>query len=383
MGKVIGGLIVVALVAMVGMRIVESKKKQSAPVEKPVESTLIRSAKAEKRGMNERIAFTGSILAHNEVDVFAKLPGRIETLAVKVGDKVHAGQMLAQVEHRELGWQGRSAAAALQAAQAGVKVAQANVDGVKLEFDRTKALFDGGSATQAQLDGAKIHLDAANAQFAAAQAQAAQAEAGKGLVEQQLVNSRIDSPIEGTVTRKNVNVGINTGPQSPAFTIQDVATLKLESSVQADEFARLAKGMPVAIRVDSYPGEIFSGKVDVLAPTLDPQTRRAAVEIAIDNHDGRLLPHMFARAAVTVGHLASATVVPKDAVLESPGGSVVYRVKAGHVEALRPKLGAEDEGFIPVLDGLSAGDEVAVGGLGSLSDGAAVRVSAAAISRKD
>jgi RND family efflux transporter MFP subunit len=292
-----------------------------------------------------------------------------------------AGQPLAQVEHKELIWQARSAAAGLQAAQAGLKVAQANVDGVKLEFDRTKALFDGGSATQAQMDGAKIHLDAATAQAAAAQAQVAQAEAGKGLLDQQLANSRIDSPITGVITKKNVNVGTSVGPQSPAFTVQDVATLKLESSVQADDYPHIARGMPVAIHVDAYPGETFKGKLDVVSPTLDAQSRRAAVEIAIDNHNGRLLPHMFAHAAVTIGHVDGAVVVPRDSVLEAPGGAIIFRVKNGHVEALRPKLGSEDEGFIPVLDGLAAGDEVALGGLGSLSDGAAVRVSVALTSK--
>jgi RND family efflux transporter MFP subunit len=379
-------VVVVALVIGLGLltakRIRDSNAARAAVPEKTSDALLIRSAKVEKRGVDESVTFTGSILPKNEVDIFAKLPGRIETLSVQVGDKVKQGQLLAEVEHREIGWQTKSAEAAAQAAAANLKIAEANLNGANVDFSRTKALFDGGSAPQAQLDGARVRQQAAEAQLLAAQAQVAQADAAKGLAEQQLSNARIETPIAGVVTRRAVNVGINAGPQMPAFTVQDVATLKLESSVQASVFAQLKHGMPAMITVDAFPGEVFHGRVDVLSPTLDPQTRRAAVEIAIDNANGRLLPHMFAHAEVTVGHVDDAVVVPKEAVLEAAGGAIVYRIRSGKVEAVRPELGPESGNLVSIVKGLDVGDEIAISSLGNLSDGAAVRVSVA-VSQKD
>ncbi len=261
-GKLFGIVVVVALLGLIGYRIA-SYKKHSAGDKGPTEVvSLVRTAKLSRGNLAEQVSFTGTIRPRNEVDVFAKIGGRIETLTAQVGDKVKAGQVLATLEHKEIAWQSRSAQAALQ-------VAQANLDGAKLDYDRTQKLFEGGSAPQAQLDGAKLKLDLALAQ-------AAQAEAAAGLAEQQVANARVESPIAGTVIRRPVNLGAQVGPQSAMFTVQDVAALKLESSVDAVAFAKLAKGKEATVEVDALPGTEFKGKVSLLSPSLDAASRRAA-----------------------------------------------------------------------------------------------------------
>lgn len=380
----------VALAALIGMRVTAAKQAAAEVKDKPPEAALIRTARVTRGDIDERVSFTGNVRARNEVDVFAKLPGRIEGLHAQVGDHVRAGQLLARVEHKEIGWQAKQAEAAVEAAKAGnqaaqatLAVAQAGLEGAKLEFDRTSELAKGGSAPQAALDGARIKLQLAEAQVqqakaqvAATNAQIAQASAASGLMDQQIDNSRIEAPISGVVTKRNVNLGTMAAPQLPAFTIQDTATLKLESTVDPRQYAQLSRGKSATIAVDAFPGESFAGRVDVLAPTLDPQTRRALVEIAIDNGNGRLLPHLFAKADVKVGELAGALLVPHEAILEAPGGAVVFRVKESKVEAIRPKLGPTDGALVAVLEGLNEGDELALTGLGNLSDGAAVKVAA-------
>jgi membrane fusion protein (multidrug efflux system) len=385
---------VVGLVALVAFRISSVKKNAAVVEEKKSDAMLIRTAKVVRTDLDEKIGFTGNVKPHNEVDVFAKLPGRVETLLVQVGDRVKAGQALAVVEHREIGWQAKASEAQVEQAKAAVKLAQAGLDGAQLEYDRTKAIVEGGGAAQAQLDGAKIKLDVARAQFAQASAAVAAAEAAKGLAAQQVANARIESPIDGFVTKKNVNVGSSVGPQMPAFTVQDLATLKLESSVDAVSVVRLARGKSVEIKVDALPGDVFPGRVEILSPALDPVSRRAAIEIAVDNRGGKLLPHMFARADATVGQLSKVLAVPRDAVLETGAGPVVYRVVRAKgsevqahvgefkVEAVHPKVGPADGDLISIIDGLSEGDEVARSGLGNLSDGAAVKV-AVSVTQKD
>ena len=353
-------LVAVALVAGIGYRVRQARSANKAGEERPAEGALVRAAKVSRAEVIERISLTGSVRPRNEVDVFAKVAGRIESVSAQVGDKVKAGQTLAVIEHKEIGWQAKSAQAALA-------VTKANLEGAKLNYDRTEALFKGGASTQAQLDGAKVQL-------ALAEAQAAQAEAAAGLAQQQLDNSRVESPITGTVTRRPVNLGNQVGPAAPLFTVQDVATLKLESSVDAAAFGRLSKGAEARVTVDAFPDQVFAGKVTLLSPSLDAGSRRAAVELEIDNSSGRLLPNMFAHAEIAVGRLPSALVIPREAVAEAAGGSQVFRIKDGKVQAVHAKLGPADGQKIAVLDGLAEGDDVAVSGVGGLTDGVAVRV---------
>ncbi len=357
-------VVALALFGGVGYQVVRVSKTRSVTEEKKSEVLLIKTARLGKADLSDKLAFTGTVRPRNEVDVFSKSPGRIESLNVQIGDKVKAGQVLAVVEHKEVSWQA-------QAAQASVKVAKANLDGAKLELDRTENLFKGGAAPKAQLDGIKVRYDLA-------QAQLAQAEAAAGLAEQAVANATVVAPISGTIIRRPVNVGMQIGPAAPICAIQDIGTLKLETSVDAAAFARLAKEAPAAIYVDALPGESFPGKVTLMSPALDPISRRASIEIEVDNASGRLLPNSFARAEVVVGNLKSALAVPTAAIFAAPGGAVVYRVKAGQAELVRPKLGAIDADKAAVIGGLAEGDEVAISGLPTLSDGVAVKVAPSA-----
>jgi len=350
----------VLVLGAVAYRVREWRQKNAAPEEKPAEAMLIQAAKVVRQDLTEKLALTGNVRPRNEVDIFPKLGGRIESLNAEVGDKVKAGQLLATIEHKEIAWQARAAAAA-------TRIARANLDGARQDQERVSMLFQGGSATQAQVDGVKLKVTMAEAQLA-------QAEAAEGLAQQALESSRITSPIAGTVTRRPVNVGNQVGPQSPLFTVQDLQALKLESSVDAAAFGRLSRGQEAQVTVDALPGQTFRGELSLLAPALDATTRRAACEIQIDNGGGKLLANAFARAELSLGKLENVLAVPREAVLEAPGGAVVYRVAQGKVEAVRPRLGATDGVRVVVLEGLNEGDLVATTGVANLADGAAVKL---------
>jgi len=467
-GKVLGILAGVAVAALVAVRVTGARDKTAQSTKAAaaaVETLQVRTVRVGRADVEQRLSFTGNIKAANEVDVYAKVPGRIETLDAQIGDVVSKGQLLASVEHHELDWQLKQAEAAVAAARAGrraaaagVRAAEAAVAAAHLERDTARtamdldqgvpkescarrfpagAVFDlerdrcrkwhpgsegareaestasvpgggGDVAADSAADsaaatvkpaaqapaaperpetplfkGAQIktrvadsQVEQARSQVAAVEAQGAQAEAAVGLLKQQLENTRIVAPIDGTVVRRNVNLGVMAAPQLPVFTVMDLSTLKLESSVDAATYARLTRGMPISLDVEGFARGEVTGRIEVLSPMLDPQTRRAAVEISIDNADGRLMPNLFARAELVVGSYTQALVVPREAVLDAPGGAQVFRVVDGKVQAVRPQLGQSDGTHVVVIDGLVEGDELVVGGLAALSDGLAVRVSA-------
>ncbi len=206
--------------------------------------------------------------------------------------------------------------------------------------------------------------------LALAQGQLAQAEAAAGLAEKQVRNARIVSPIDGVVTRRPIDVGAQVGPQTAAFAVEDLSSLKLESAVDGAEWVRLAPGAAAEVTVDARPGKVFRGTVTLRSPSLDPANRRAAVEIEVENGSGQVLSGMFARAAVTASRIGDALVAPREAIVDGPGGAVAWRIAGGRAEAVKVRLGASDERSVVVLDGLSEGDLVATAGQSSLVSGA-------------
>ena len=365
-------VLAIAILGVVAWRLVQSKEHQAqlakAEAAKTAEQIpLVRADKVVRADLADKVSFTGNIKARNDVDVFSKVSGRIESLPVQIGDKVKAGQVLAVIEHKESGWQAR-------ASEAAVEVAKANLAGAKLNHDRTMALFNGGSGTQAAVDQVKVAL-------ALSEAQLAQAQAAKGLAEQNLANATVIAPIGGTVIRRPVNLGANVGPNTVLVTIQDVETLKLEASVDAPTFARIKKGLPVEVTVDSLPGEAFPGRVSLLSPALDVTTRRAALELEIDNSGGKLLPNMFASADVIVGNLKGAVAAPQAALFLSGGAPAVFRIRNGVAEVVRPVFGPADHGIVAVVSGLDEGDLLAITGQASLADGAKVKVATEAAAK--
>ncbi len=349
---------------LVGARVVASvgsrKSAEAAPA-----APLVPAARVGRGEIAERVLLTGSIRPRHEVEIHPDLAGRIAAVHARVGDRVRAGQLLATVEHDQIAWQARGARAA-------VEIARANLAGATLEHDRTRQLHDGGAAAPAQLDAARVRLELARAQLA-------QAEAAAGLADRQVQNARIVSPIAGLVTRRPMDVGAQVGPQTMAFAVEDLSALKLASAVDGADWARLAPGAAAEVTVDSLPGDLFRGQVTLRSPSLDPATRRAAIEIEVENRSGRLLPGMFARVAVAAGRVEGALVAPRQAIVDAPGGPLAWRVAGGKAEAVKVRLGASDERNVVVLEGLAEGDLVAIAGQGSLSNGAPARVAEAVL----
>lgn len=357
--KVVLGSVAVAVLggflALVASRVGDAKQAAQAGVAPP--APRVRAARVTRADVAQHVAATGTIRARNEVEVHPEATGRIEAIHAKVGDRVRAGQVLAVIDHDALAWQAKAADAALA-------VARANLEGAKLEWARTEALRSGDAIAQAQVDGAKVKL-------ALAEAQVAQAAAAAGLAHEGVANARVVTPIAGTVTRRPVDVGARVEPGSVVFTVHDLSALKLVTAVEAADWARLAKGGAATITVDALPGETFAATVTLLAPALDSVTRRAEVELEVDRGGGRLIPGLFAHAAIVAGGVKDAVVVPREAVVDAPGGAVVWRLRGGKAEALRPRLGASDGRHVVVLEGLAEGDVVVTGGQGSLVQGGA------------
>jgi len=369
------GLVIAAgigLVVLLAVRVMAARaaRVEEAPADVPAAPVSV--AAAAKRDLAERVLLTGVIRPAVEVDVIAKVPGRIESIAVNVGDKVKAGTLLAVIEHRTLELQAAQAAAATNAATAALESARVGLSTANTSYERMKGLFAEKAIPLAEFEKVEAGVRAAESGVKAAEAQLEMAKAAAGLAGEALRNSRVVSPIAGTVTKRLVDVGVDAAPGRALFQLQDVSALELDGAVTAEDFARLAKDAPVRVTVDDIRGAVFTGHVATLSPTLDPGTRRASIEIAVDNPEGRLLPNMFASAAIDVGLLRGALCIPTAAIVSLPSGAVVFVVKKDKAVMVKPVLGAGDGEWTAVESGLEEGDRVIVTGHAGLADGAKV-----------
>lgn len=327
-----------------------------------------------RRNLAQYVELTGTVRPQNEAEIFSKLPGRVDSLSAKVGDVVRKGSILATVEHREIELQLLQANAQVKATQAAVEQSHTQFANVEVEHKRYKTLHDSKAVSDSDFEKMEAAYLSARSAIQVAEAQNDLARAARELAKEMINNSRITSPIDGVVTKKNVNIGTQLAPGFPAFQVQDYRALKLESSVDVDQFHKLEIGQKVFVKADSNTELTAEGKISSLTHSLDPQTRRAAVEVVIDNRSGQLLTNQLVKAVVKVAERSNVLTIPGRAILNLPKGNVVYALHAQKPVLKMPRLGIGDSENVEVIDGLVEGEQIIVSGQADITEDTPIEV---------
>lgn len=352
-------VIAVALMALiVGARLISIVAKKKNTESSDLQTPIIRVEEVARVALAESIKVSGTIRPKNEVELFPKISGRITSINFDVGDEVKTKDVLAVIEHREISLQD-------QAAKASLAVAKSSEAKALIDLKRSQELFADKALAKAQLESAELKYDMAKAQTKNAQAEA-------DIARQQLQNSSITSLIDGTITKRIATVGMSVSPAVSVFTVQDISKLKFVTSVDAATLARLKKGNSATLSLDELQLKV-SGKVVTLAPSLDANSRRASIEIELDETKG-LVPNMFIDGSLIMNKLENVLAVPNKAIIFLQDQPTVFRIVNGKVEEVHPKLGVKDALNTVVISGLNEGDKVAVSGLERLHDGNAVTI---------
>ncbi len=368
-------VVVVVLVALFAVRIAQSKEKAAiAKADTGKEVVMaVKTALVAEKDLPQVLQITGSVRATNEVQVLPKMPGRVTSVRVDVGSVVKAGDVLAVVEAIDMSLRVKLAEAQLQGAKAGLEQAKVQQAQVHRGLQRATALKDKGALSLTDFEQAELGSKLADVGILGAEAQVALADANLAIAQKAFDDTRITTPVAGVITKKNTNIGAMANPMMPAFAVQDQSALKLEGSVPAGYVATLKVGAVVTVLVDELPGRSFPGTVSRVAPSLDADTRRGAIEVSLAPAPD-LLPYMFGRAQISFGNTADVVVVPSSAVLSVGGQPSVYVVKHDKATLVHPKLGAKHLDDVVVEAGLVAGDAVVISGDAGLADGASVSV---------
>ena len=170
------------------------------------------------------------------------------------------------------------------------------------------------------------------------------------------------APSDGVLAEINVRVGDNVSPGQPLFRLNATDPLWMEARVPQAKVATVLRGAPVTVRVSSFPGETFAGRVDSLLPQIDPQTRTQTLRIVLDNRDSRLVAGMFAEAQLSRSDAARYPWVPSEALILTGTDARVIVEKDGAFVPVRVSTGQSASGRTEILRGLVGGERVVVSG---------------------
>ncbi|MBQ3198185.1 MAG: efflux RND transporter periplasmic adaptor subunit [Alistipes sp.] len=315
-------------------------KKSAEVAEQPAEvvKPTVTTAVVNIQDVDMQSVFMGNVEGYAVNNITPQQPRRITRVLVDVGDRVSAGQKVAELDNSSL-------------AQA-----KAQYENAKTSFERSDELYKFGGESKAAWESIKTQYEVAKLTY-----------------ENLLENTTLVSPISGVITARNYDNGDMVGSQ-PIFVVQQISPAKVMINVSENLYSYLKKGMPVSIELDALPEQTFEGKIHRITPSIDAATHTFPVEIIIPNGKEQIKPGMYARVTMKYGTRPN-VVVPDRAVVKmlGSGDRFIYVYKAdGTVSYQKVELGRRMQDKYEILSGIADGDEVVVTGQAALKDGMAV-----------
>jgi HlyD family secretion protein len=330
----------------------------------------VQMAEATSGDISASMTVVGNLIGEQTVDVVPRTGGRLVSVNVQLGDRVRRNQLLGKIEDFEIVEQVKQAEASLEVARATIRQRDADLKVAELNFERSKNLFGRQLLAKQALDDAESRFLAAQAQLDLSRAQATQTSARLEELQINLGNTRIISPVDGFVARRNADAGAWVSQNAPVVSVVDISRLRLVANVVEKDLRLVNVGDPANVEVDAFPGDVFKGRIARVSPVLDPATRTAPIEVEIPNADNRLKPGMYAKVLLTIEERKGTTIVPKVAVVDFEGKRGVWVPVADNKARFVPvTLGLEDPERMEILDGLKPGDRIITDGASSLRAG--------------
>jgi len=350
-------------------------------------SPTVRTVRAADSVITKKVEFSGAFAPRRTEDVFTQVSGSATFVGPDVGDQVGKGELLVQIDTRELQARLKEAQARLlgvrdQASQAKIAVgaAQLNLDLAQRAYDRTRTLLQNKIVTKSRLEDAQTKLDISRDALEEAVQRSrtlsgsgvAQAEAQVNAIKVLISQSAIVSPLDAIVANRDINPGELATPGKPLLTLVDTTRLKLQGDIGQGDVVHLSTGEPAVISVDALPGKQLSGIVEQIGPVAAATGQYFPVVVDVDNN-GTFLPGMTAKATLAFTS-APSVVVPLSAVdTDEEGHSVVFLVSGGEVHSRPVTLGVSNSASVQVLRGLAPGQTIADSDVQALQNGMRVK----------
>ena len=333
---------------------------------------------APKPGASDRtLQLPGTIQPLRVTMLFARASGFVRAFHADIGDRVKAGQALAEIETPELDQELSQARAQLMQARASLTQAKANRKLAQANLGRAQSLAPSGVVSRAELEQNEAQAEVGDANVSVAEANVAAQQANIRRLEQLKAFSRVTAPFAGTITQRNVEVGalVTAANAQPLFRLAAMDPARVFVQVPQDVAPSVRAGVPGNVAVREYPGRTFAGEVMRAAGALDEATRTMNTEIRVPNGDGALLAGMYTEVALTLPASHRVLELPATALMNDARGQHVAVVDGQRKLQLVPVVIERDNGAtVDISSGLSGNESVVKIGSAAFVEGMQVEV---------
>lgn len=346
------------------------------------------------RDLTAIVSASGEIEPKQSVSISATTPGEVVRIGVTEGQRVSRGDFLLQLDPVSVAAGATGQAAAVEAARAELETARAQAEYARQEYERRRALAERDLVPRSELDAAVAELRAREAAVAAARNRVDQASAALRSARHDLARVTIRSPIDGVVTRVNVEEGevamIGTMNQAGTvlLVIADLGVMEATVDVDETDVVNIETGQSAEVTIDAFPDTTFSGTVTEVAtsPKIMPTAAGPAqgvtdfeVTVTLDGTLPAARSGLSASADIVTATRENALVIPiqslvvRSVVQDTASGGVVERegvfvIRDGKAHFVPVKVGIVGDRFFEVVDGLEEGDRVVSGPYQALRD---------------
>jgi len=365
--KITLGILLLAVVAAGVARAVSARKAQQAQaVAAPKAVAVLELADTDllavrQAELSRTLEVSGTLVAVNSAFVKARVAAEVKSVAVREGDPVRVGQLLAQLDTTEFDWRVRQAEQQAQAARAQLEIAQR-------ALQNSRSLVTQGFISPTALENA-VSTEAG------AQANLQAALAAVELARKSRADTTVVAPLAGFVAQRLVQPGERVPVDARLIEIVDLSRLELQATVPPDSAAQLQVGARAQLRVDGIDGPV-EARVVRINPTAQAGSRSVIAYLELAPAPG-LRQGLFARGSIDLDR-RRALVLPLSAVRNDQAQPYALRLDGTQVAQRTLSLGARgqvgNDDAVEVLQGLADGDRVLAGSLGAVRDGAQVRI---------
>jgi RND family efflux transporter MFP subunit len=322
----------------------------------------VRVAAVKSSGDTISVSLPGTTEAFEAANIYSRTSGYIARRVVDIGDRVKAGELLAEITAPELDHQIAQAEATIAQTEAALRQAQANMEIANVTWDRDSKLLDKGWITKQQGDQERLTLLAQQSAVQVAQANLAAQKAQLLVLQQRKAYQRVVAPFDGVVTARRIDngdlvSGDATGGTS-MYTMMHSDVIRIQLYVPQDQAFGLKPGVEATVRVPELPGQDFKGTVTRIASALQPGTRTLLTEIDVPNKDGQLTPGTYCNVELKIPRRTPSLIVPAEAIIFNRAGLSVAVVEHDHVHIRKVTLVRDMGTTVEVSEGVKDGDQV-------------------------
>jgi len=340
---------------------------------------VVQVAEVRRAPLRVTVATNGKVEPIDEAELRARLEGRVLQIP-DPGTKVERGAPLLRIDAATVGAQLATAESERLAAQEALRAGRNDLELARQRFETDRELFRQGAFTRQRFSESESSYRDAQARAASLAHEVPLRLDSldlriRELSEQQRA-AEMAAPVSGTVYRTDAKKGQMVRVGDPLLAVADLGRLRVRTNVDQVDLGRVRPGARVQVTSNAYPGRAWTGRVSDVVPHVVVKESRAVSEslAVLEPPTEGLVPGMTVDVEIIVAESPDAVQVPTDAVVSRGGELLVFKLDGSRVRAMPVKLGLSSVTATEVLEGLSPGDLVVVGGAQGLEDGASVNV---------